>query len=601
MERIKEYDSTLRITANDAEGIKDCAEHIKAGEVVAFPTETVYGLGANAFDSDAVEKIFKAKGRPGDNPLICHIADKSQIADIVSEVTPLAQKLIDAFMPGPITVIMKKSDKIPASVTAGLDTVGVRMPSDKTANEFLAACGVPVAAPSANLSGSPSPTDAQSVMEDMDGYVYAVIDGGDSVFGLESTVVDATGETPVILRPGAVTEAAIETAASAAPAEAGSLEAGDTPKAPGMKYRHYAPVAKVEITKMPDAAELINDDFDGDITSKPEEVTEEIDFKKMDDDAKQAMVDIAAPFIFGVQELIKENPFARAGVYCGAEVKQLFAKLGDEMILKHVHFFVYGRSTDVRAASHYLFSGLRHLDMQEVDVIFAQGFGGTGLSKAYMNRLTKASGETGETVPGMPAPARPARRQLPLDYFKDTYTASILFVCNDNKCMSPACESLMRAMLEEQAPYRVEGRKDIGCEIYCESAGIFAAPGEAADAKMAERIKSLSGRSMSSYKAVRAEPSVYDANDLILTVRDDQAFEIVSAFPEIKDKVFSLSTFAAANGLVFKSDDGKVISFSIPDPAGENDATYDHTAKALQAYLRLLFPYILKWLGSERC
>ena len=167
MERIKEYDSTLLISAGDGEGIKDCAEHIKAGEVVAFPTETVYGLGANAFDSSAVEKIFKAKGRPGDNPLICHIADKSQIADIAAEVTPLAQKLIDAFMPGPITVIMRKSDKIPDTVTAGLDTVGVRMPSDKTANEFLAACGVPVAAPSANLSGSPSPTDAQSVMEDM--------------------------------------------------------------------------------------------------------------------------------------------------------------------------------------------------------------------------------------------------------------------------------------------------------------------------------------------------------------------------------------------------------------------------------------------------
>lgn len=601
MERIKEYDETLLISSGDKDGIRDLAEHLKSGEVVAFPTETVYGLGANAYDSEAVEKIFRAKGRPGDNPLICHIADKSQIEDIVSEVTPLAGKLIDAFMPGPITIIMRKSDKIPANVTAGLDTVGVRMPSDPTANAFLKACGVPVAAPSANLSGSPSPTDAQSVMEDMDGYIYAVLDGGDSVFGLESTVVDATGETPVILRPGAVTEAAIEMAASSAPAEAGSLEAGATPKAPGMKYRHYAPVAKVEIMQMPDAAVIVNDDYDGDITSKPEEITEEIDFKQMDDDAKQALVDIAAPFIFGVQELIKDNPFARAGLYCGAEVRQLFAKLGDEMLLKHVNFYVYGRSTDVRAASHHLFGGLRHLDMQEVDVIFCQGFGGTGLSKAYMNRLSKAAGGTGELAPGMPGPARPARRQLPLDHFKDTYTASVLFVCDDNRCMSPACEALMRAMLEEQAPYMVEGRKDIGCEIYCESAGLFATPGQSSDTKMADRIKTLCGRTMSSYKAVRTEPSVYDSNDLILTVRDEQAFEIVSAFPEIKDKVYSLSTFAAANGLVFKSDDGKVISFSIPDPAGENDATYDHTAKALQAYLRLLFPYILKWLGIERC
>ena len=243
MEREKIYDKTKLVSGADSNGIKECAEHLVSGEVVAFPTETVYGLGANAFDAGAVEKIFAAKGRPSDNPLICHVGDKALIKDIVSGITPLAQKLIDAFMPGPITVIMKKSDKIPSEVTAGLDTVGVRMPSDPVANEFLKDCNVPVAAPSANLSGTPSPTNARSVMEDMDGYVYAVIDGGDSVFGLESTVVDATGEKPVILRPGAVTKADIEACANGEDAFAGTLEAGQTPKAPGMKYRHYAPTA----------------------------------------------------------------------------------------------------------------------------------------------------------------------------------------------------------------------------------------------------------------------------------------------------------------------------------------------------------------------
>ena len=215
MERKKIYKETKLIKGSDKDGIKDCAAHLASGEVVAFPTETVYGLGANAFDAEAVGRIFAAKGRPSDNPLICHVGDKALIKDIVSEITPLAQKLIDAFMPGPITVIMKKADAIPSEVTAGLGTVGVRMPSDPVANEFLKACNVPVAAPSANLSGTPSPTNARSVMEDMEGYVYAVIDGGDSVFGIESTVVDATGEKPVILRPGAVTKADIEACACA--------------------------------------------------------------------------------------------------------------------------------------------------------------------------------------------------------------------------------------------------------------------------------------------------------------------------------------------------------------------------------------------------
>ena len=184
MERERKYKNTILIDSGDDAAIKEAAEHLRRGEVIGFPTETVYGLGCDARDGDAVKKVFEAKGRPADNPLICHIGDKEQIKDIVSEITPLAQKLIDSFMPGPITLVMKKADMISDQTTAGLDTVGVRMPSNPVANKFLKYAGVPVAAPSANLSGRPSPTSARSVLEDMDGYIFAVIDGGDSEFGL---------------------------------------------------------------------------------------------------------------------------------------------------------------------------------------------------------------------------------------------------------------------------------------------------------------------------------------------------------------------------------------------------------------------------------
>ena len=596
MERKKIYEETKLVSGNDKKGIKDCAEHLAGGEVVAFPTETVYGLGANAFDASAVGKIFDAKGRPSDNPLICHIGDKGIIKDIVAEITPLAQKLIDAFMPGPITVIMKKSDAIPSEVTAGLDTVGVRMPSDPVANEFLKACKVPVAAPSANLSGTPSPTNARAVMEDMDGYVYAVIDGGDCVFGIESTVVDATGEKPVILRPGAVTKADIEAAASGDAAYAGTLEAGQTPKAPGMKYRHYAPFANVEIMEMPKGAKVTGDESDD---AAPSEVKKP-DFDNMSEDDRQALVDIASPFIHRERELIKANPFARVGIFAGVEVKALYEKLGDKILLAHTEFYEYGNALDVRAAAHSLFEGLRHLDCQEVDTILAQGFAGGGMATAYMNRLGKAAGKKGELLPGMPKPERPSRGELPLEAFKDTYTAQILFADDDNTCLSQACEAIMTGLLEKNAPFGMNISRDIGCEIYCESAGITASDGAQCDPGIIRAVSETLGRNISHCRSVRSDPALYDASDLIITVRDEHAFEIVKAFPQIRDKVFSLSSFAASCGLVFKDAGGKTVSISIPDPRGENEATYMHTVKALNAWLEILFPYIIKALGADR-
>ena len=596
MEREKIYNATKLVSGNDKNGIKDCAEHLASGEVVAFPTETVYGLGANAFDAEAVGRIFAAKGRPSDNPLICHVGDKDLIKDIVSEITPLAQKLIDAFMPGPITVIMKKADAIPSAVTAGLGTVGVRMPSDPVANEFLKACKVPVAAPSANLSGTPSPTNARSVMEDMEGYIYAVIDGGDSVFGIESTVVDATGEKPVILRPGAVTKADIEACANGDAAYAGTLEAGQTPKAPGMKYRHYAPFANVEIMDMPKDAKLIGDEADD---AAPSEVKKP-DFAEMSEDDRQALVDIASPFIHREKELLQANPFARVGVFAGVEVKALYEKLGDKILLAHTEFYEYGNALDVRAAAHSLFEGLRHLDSQEVDVILAQGLTGGGMATAYMNRLGKAAGKKGELLPDMPKPERPARAELPLEAFKDTFTVQILLADDDNTCLSQACEAIMTGLIEKNSPYDMLVSRDIGCEIYCESAGITASDGASCDPGMVKAVSEVIGRNISHCRSTRIDPALYDSSDLIITVRDEHAFEIIRAFPQIKDKVFSLSSFAASCGLVFKDAGGRTVSISIPDPRGENEATYMHTVKALKAWLEMLFPYLIKSLGAER-
>ncbi len=218
------------------------AKTLAEGGVVAFPTETVYGLGGNAFDDNAVERIFAAKGRPSDNPLIVHIAHKAQLKEIVKAVPQKAEPLMNRFWPGSLSIIMKRTDRVPDCVTAGLDTVAIRMPINPEARVLLSICGCPVAAPSANLSGKPSPTRPQHVVHDLDGRIDAIIMGRDCDVGIESTVIDLTVEPPVILRPGIVTKEEIE--AEIGPVlMAGRREKTEIPKAPGMKYTHYAPDA----------------------------------------------------------------------------------------------------------------------------------------------------------------------------------------------------------------------------------------------------------------------------------------------------------------------------------------------------------------------
>ena len=241
-----------KLFSTEENEINEAGKIIRNGGLVAFPTETVYGLGASAFDADAAKKIYAAKGRPSDNPLIVHICDKAQIADIAAEIPNAAQIVIDKFMPGPVTIILKKKSVVPNDVTAGLDTVAIRFPAHETAQRLIAAAGVPIAAPSANLSGKPSPTKAKHVIKDMTGRIDAIIDGGGCNVGVESTIVDFTGVRPVILRPGGVTYDDLKAQGIDVEIDKNILQSiapDEVPKCPGMKYKHYAPNAEVTVVE----------------------------------------------------------------------------------------------------------------------------------------------------------------------------------------------------------------------------------------------------------------------------------------------------------------------------------------------------------------
>ena len=243
--------------------LKKAAKYILDSEVVAFPTETVYGLGANVFDETAVKKIYKLKHRPKDNPLIVHISHKKQIDFLASEVSEIAKHIIKNFFPGPITVILRKHEIVPYAATAGLNTIAVRMPASKIARDFIDECGVPIAAPSANLSGSPSPTSFNHVLDDFRGKVKCILMGPDSKYGIESTVIDCTSSFPALMRPGVIGAEELNIVNTQIVLQSSSK----FPKSPGQKYKHYSPKADVIIVKqlknpLPNSAYIGNGSFD---------------------------------------------------------------------------------------------------------------------------------------------------------------------------------------------------------------------------------------------------------------------------------------------------------------------------------------------------
>ena len=332
------------------EALYEAGELIRRGEVVAFPTETVYGLGANGLDADACAKIYQAKGRPSDNPLILHVANRSMIDQIAARIPEKAEKLIAAFCPGPITLILPRKAIVPDRITGGLATVGVRMPEHDVARALIAAAGVPIAAPSANISGRPSPTTAESVLVDMEGKIPMVLDGGACDFGVESTIVDATGDKAVILRPGAITKEMLEEVLGEGSViiDPALVGADSVPKAPGMKYTHYAPKAPLTL-----------------IEGMPTRM--------------------ARAFQREVKRLQSEGHIV--GVMASHEVlKELKELLPQELMAD------YGHQGNLPAIAANIYEALRSFDEKEADILLGEGTTSEGLGLAIMNRLHKASG-----------------------------------------------------------------------------------------------------------------------------------------------------------------------------------------------------------------
>ena len=330
----------------DLSAIKEAAEVIASGGIVAFPTETVYGLGANALDEDAVKKIFVAKGRPQDNPLIVHVAN-TKIDNLVEEVPEIAQKIMDRFWPGPITIIMKKKDIIPNVTSANLDTIGIRMPNNDIALKLIELSNTPIAAPSANISGRPSPTDIERCVEDLSGRVDFIIGGEKSNVGVESTIVDCTVNPPLVLRPGGITLEMLREIDPKIEIDKAIMEKPSDnlkPKAPGMKYRHYAPNAKVKIIK-------------GDRKKTVEKINEM------------------------VHNYIDEGK--RVGILSSKENASLY-ELGE--------IFIVGSKENLSEVARNLFEGLRGLDDKKVDIILAESYDEQGVGLAIMNRLQKSAG-----------------------------------------------------------------------------------------------------------------------------------------------------------------------------------------------------------------
>ena len=327
--------------------LQEAAQIIRNGGLVGIPTETVYGLGANALEESASRKIYEAKGRPSDNPLIAHISCMEELPALVSAIPEAGKKLAEKYWPGPLTMVFPKSEIVPYGTTGGLDTVAIRMQSDPIANCLIRLAGVPVAAPSANTSGRPSPTKADHVVEDMDGKIEMIIDGGEVGIGLESTIVDVSGDVPMLLRPGAITiEMLRETLGQGEidPAILGPLSADVKPKAPGMKYRHYAPKAEMS---------LVEGEMENVVSYINSEVKKALEAGKT------------------------------VGIICTEESRDLY----EGGILK-----VIGSREYEETVARNLFAVLREFDDRQVDCIFSESFSKDRLGQAIMNRLCKAAG-----------------------------------------------------------------------------------------------------------------------------------------------------------------------------------------------------------------
>ena len=316
--------------------LKKAAAIIKSGGLVAFPTETVYGLGADGLNEDAVKKIYIAKGRPSDNPLILHISEEKDLEKLVVEITPVAKKLMESFWPGPMTLVLKKKSVVSDTVSGGLDTVAVRLPESEIARKLIEAAGTPIAAPSANSSGRPSPTKAQHVAEDLDGKIDMIIDGGSCDVGLESTVIDVTGDEAIILRPGGITFEDVDALGIKVSYDKHLIDKTtvEKPKSPGMKYKHYAPKGNLVV---------LNGEYQN------------------------------------IKEFMKDYPDAGVLTF-------------DEYPIGNTTEFSLGSIYKAEEGSRLLFDCLRKFDELEISTMYAVMPKSDGIGFALCNRLLKAAG-----------------------------------------------------------------------------------------------------------------------------------------------------------------------------------------------------------------
>ena len=369
------------------EGISEAAEILKGGGLVAFPTETVYGLGGNGLDKEAAKKIYAAKGRPSDNPLILHVSSIEEVYPLVKALPEKAKKLMEAFWPGPLTLVLPKSDLVPKESTGGLETVALRSPENALTLDLIRACGFPIAGPSANLSGRPSPTEASHVFEDLGGRIEGILEDGAVGIGVESTIVDLSENCPTLLRPGAITiedlEEVLGEKVAIDPTLLGkSMAEGFAPKAPGMKYRHYAPKAEMILFKKKEEDET---------RSGQEEIAELIlsyGEKELSDCPEKEMKKSVAEAIlsYGEKEL-SVSPEKRIWILCGEDTAFLYE--GDGRFIVQI----LGRREEPLSMTHNLFRLLRQADEEGAELILGECYSEEGVGFALMNRLKKAAGQ----------------------------------------------------------------------------------------------------------------------------------------------------------------------------------------------------------------
>lgn len=505
----------------DKDSIERAGQIIKAGGLVAFPTETVYGLGGNGLSSLASSKIYAAKGRPSDNPLILHIASTEQLIPLVKNIPEKAEKLMDAFWPGPMTLIMNKSGIVPKETTGGLDTVAIRMPAHPVALALIRAAGLPIAAPSANSSGRPSPTCAGHVYEDLSGKIDMILDGGDVGIGLESTIIDVTGDVPTILRPGYINQEMLEELLGRVDVDKASMSkmAPDVhPKAPGMKYRHYAPKASLTIVS-------------GDTDSTVKKINSL------------------------VEEAEKEGK--KAGIICTSETMKLYTGGLKKCI---------GAREAEGEIAHNLYGILREFDTTDVDVIYSEAFNGGSLGQAIMNRLLKAAGhqviDAGTKEKKVPRlkkklekknllkknteDARETGQELTEeDIFEyDTQESGdigftigesrrVIFVCSDNTCAGNMAEAIFKSILGEH-------------DIDVCSRGLVVLFPEPVNPKAVAVLKS---RNIVMDKTESESLSFKDleGHPLILTMTQSQKSKLIENYPGAAD-VFTLREFVGSSG-----------------------------------------------------